>query len=113
VALHTANPGESAGDNEVTTGAWPAYVRMDSAAGGALSAAWSDPSLADGVSKNQNQLLYPVYNGASNLTVTHFSLWDAASGGNFLVGAALSTARTIQPSDVFVIDIEKLTVRVL
>lgn len=113
VALHTASPGESSGANEVTTVAWPSYVRLDSAAGGALSDAWSDPSLDDGVSKNQIQLLYPLYNGLSNMNITHFSLWDAATGGNYLIGAALSTVRTIQPSDVLVIDIEKLTVRVL
>ena len=45
--------------------------------------------------------------------MTHFGLWDAATGGNFLIGAALSSSRTLNPGDVFVIDAQKLTVTVL
>lgn len=110
VALHTGNPNET-GANEVNTTVWPSYVRMDSTDNGALEDAWSTPD--NGVSKNQKQLIFPVYNGASSLTITHFSLFDAATGGNMLVGAQLDTARTIQAGDVFVVDIEKLTVQVL
>lgn len=110
VALHTGNPNET-GSNEVTTAAWPSYVRMDSKAGDTLSNAWSAPS--NGISRNQKQLIFPVYNGTGTLTITHFSLFTAATGGNMLVGAALDTSRTIQAGDVFVVDIEKLTVQVL
>ena len=30
---------------------------------------------------------------------THFGLWDAASAGNFLGGAALDTAKTVLSGD--------------
>lgn len=110
VSLHKSNPNET-GAGEVTTSDWPAYVRMDSSQGGTLENAWSAPS--DGVSKNQHQLLFPVYNGTGSLTITHFGLFDSATGGNGLVFAPLDTARTIQTGDVFVVDIEKLTVQVL
>lgn len=110
IALHTANPGET-GASEVTTAAYPAYARQDAAKGGAQSSAWTAPS--DGVSKNALQLIYPMYDGASALTVTHFSVWDAATGGNMLSYAPLSTARTINNGDVFVVDVQKLTVQVL
>lgn len=111
IALHTADPTDTGTANEVTTGTWPTYVRQDASKGGAQTAAWSAPN--DGVTSNSLQLLYAMYNGAAALTVTHFSIWDAATGGNALVYAPLSSARTINPGDVFVIDVNKLTVQVL
>lgn len=110
VALHTAAPGET-GANEVVVGTFPAYVRKDAANGGAVSAGWTAP--ADGVCKNALQLIFPVYDGAAPITITHYSLWDASTGGNYLVGAALASSRTLNPGDVFVVDVQKLTVSVL
>lgn len=110
VALHTSNPGET-GANEVSTAAYPAYVRKDAANGGAQADAWTAPS--DGVVKNALQLIYPMYDGAGPLTVTHFSVWDAPTGGNLLFYAPLASSRTINPSDVFVADAQKLTAQVL
>lgn len=107
IGLHTADPGE-AGDNEVSTGNWPAYVRKDAAVGGATSSGWDAPS--DGVTHNAKQITYPGMNGASNVTVSHWALYDAATGGNMLAHAALQTARTLQLGDVFVFDIGSLTV---
>lgn len=111
IALHTSNPGETGTSGEVATATWPSYARQDAAKGGAQSSAWIAPS--DGVSKNALQLLYAMYDGAAPLTVTHFSVWDAATGGNMLVYAPLASARTINNGDVFVVDAQKLTVQVL
>jgi hypothetical protein len=105
--LHTADPGESGG-SEVSTGAWPAYVRKDAAVGGAIASGWAAPT--DGVTTNEKQITYPGMNGASNVTVTHWAVYDAATGGNMLAHAALQTSRTLQPGDVFVFDIGSLTV---
>ena len=107
VGLHTADPTD-AGGNEVTTGAWPAYVRRDAADGGAISSGWSAP--VDGVSKNAKQITYPGMDGSSSLTVTHWALYDAATSGNMLAHAALQTSRTLEPGDVFVFDINAITV---
>lgn len=107
VSLHTSNPGET-GANEVSTGNWPAYVRKDAAVGGAINTGWAAPT--DGVTTNSKQIVYPGMNGASNLTVSHWALFDAATGGNPLAYGALQTARTLQPGDVFVFDIGALTV---
>lgn len=107
VALHTADPTD-AGGNEVSTGAWPAYVRKDAANGGAVNAGWAAPT--NGVSNNLLQIIYPGMDGLSPVTVTHWSLYDAATGGNMLVHAALDTSRTLQPGDVFVFDSNALTV---
>lgn len=110
IALHTANPGDT-GTSEVITSSYPSYVRQDAAKGGTQSAAWTES--VDGVVKNAHQLLYPMYDGAAPLTVTHFSVWDAQTGGNLLFHAELDTPRTINHGDVFVVDAQKLTARVL
>ena len=111
VSLHTADPNNQ-GANEVNTTQWPSYVRQDITKGvGTLAQAWTAP--VNGVTKNTKQLLFPVYNGSGNLTITHFGLFDAAIGGHPLIAAPLDQARIIQPGDVLVVDIEKLTVQVL
>lgn len=110
ISLHTADPGET-GANEVGTGAFPSYVRQDAAKGGAQSAAWS--AQVGGQVKNALQLLWAAFDGAAPLTVTHFSVWDASTGGNCLVSAALASSRTINVGDVFVADVNKLTCQVL
>ena len=111
VALHTGDPGEVGTANEVATANWPAYVRLDSAQGDTLANAWSAPS--DGLSKNQKQLIWPVHDGAADITITHFSLRDAATGGNVLAKASLASPRTLQPGDVFVANVDRLEVQVL
>ena len=107
VSLHTASAGETGG-NEVSTANWPAYVRKDAAVGGAIATGFAAPT--DGVTTNAKQITYPGMNGASNVTVSHWALYDAATGGNLLAYGALQTARTLQPGDVFVFDIGALTV---
>lgn len=106
VALHTASPGET-GANEISLGAFPAYVRQDAAKGGAVASGWAAPTNGSGT--NLLQLIFPVHDGAGAVTATHFSLWDAQSGGNYLGGAALSANRTLNPGDVFVVNIGSLT----
>lgn len=106
VSLHTADPGAT-GANEVSTGSWPSYVRRHAEAGGAIGSGWTAPS--SGSSTNTNQLTYPSNNGGGSVTVTHFAIWDAASGGNCLDSAALTTSRTLAPGDILVFDIGSLT----
>lgn len=110
VALHTNDPTD-AGGNEVTSALWPSYARQDAAKGGGIASGWT--AAADGVSKNALQLIFPVFDGSADLTVTHFSLHDAATGGNMLVHAPLQAQRTVQNGDVFVVDTQKLTVQCL
>lgn len=107
ISLHTANPGETGG-NEVSTAAWPAYARQDAAVGGVISSGWGAPS--NGVTTNAKQILFPSNNGAGAVTVTHWAIYDAVTGGNLLAYAPLTTSRTLNPGDVFVFDIGSLTV---
>ncbi|MND20858.1 hypothetical protein D3C76_48040 [compost metagenome] len=110
VALHTSDPGDT-GANEVQLTDFPAYARKDAANGGSVESGWTAPTGGSG--KNAQQLIFPVYNGSAPITITHYSLWDAATGGNCLVCSQLASNRTLNIGDVFVVDVQKLTVAVL
>lgn len=109
ISLHTADPGAT-GTNEVSTSAWPAYVRRKAEAAGAMGTGWTTPST--GVSTNTNQLTFPSNDGAGTVTVTHFAIWDAATSGNCLDSAALTTPRTLSVGDIIVFDVGSLSVTV-
>lgn len=110
VSLHTSAPGKT-GAGEVTTVAFPAYARQDSLQGDTLANAWAAPDV-DGISYSQKKMIFPVFNGPSPITITHFGIWDAATDGNFIVGAELTTPRELSSSQVFVADTGKLGVQV-
>lgn len=102
VALHTTDPTDSATGAEVTTGAWPAYVRQT--VGTPLSSAFTASADEAGGGKqitNANTINFPANNGASAVVVTHFSVWDASTGGNMWWHAPLAAAKTIDPTDIF------------
>lgn len=109
VSLHTGDPGRN-GANEVSLAAWPSYIRKDAADGGAIGTGFA--AAASRSTKNSKQLLWPVNDGAGNVTVSYWGLFDAATGGNFLAGGPLVSSRTVQPADVFVCDVNKLTATV-
>jgi len=113
VALHTAAPDEATGSNEVTTGQWPTYARVHAEQGGAIGTGWTAPATdTTGKSiKNTKLLPWPNMNGASPITITHVSVWDAASGGNMLDATPLDTPITLQVLDIHVFGINALTVK--
>lgn len=111
IALFTADPTDAnVTANEVSTAAWPAYVRKDAADGAAISTGWTAPS--DGVSTNAKAITFPANNGAGNVTVTHIGIYDAASGGNLLYHSNLVASKTLLPGDVISFGIGSLTVTV-
>lgn len=109
ISLHTADPGAT-GANEVTVGAWPAYVRRKAEATGLLGTGWT--TATTGVSTNTNQMTFPSNNGSGSITITHFAIWDALSSGNSLESAELTTSRTLAVGDILVFDIGALSVTV-
>lgn len=115
VALHTAAPSDATGNNEVSTSAWPAYVRKHAENGGAIGTGWTAPPTDDGDDSfqvmNVFALSYPANNGTNPVIVTHFSIWDAPTGGNMIVSHALVTPVQIDPLEVFVFDVNTLTVK--
>lgn len=103
IALHTADPTDAAvAGTEVQVGAWPAYLRQS--VGSPLSSAWTASADEGGGGKqitNANTLNFPANNGAGAVVVTHFSVWDGASGGNMWAHAPLTAPKTIDPTDIF------------
>lgn len=86
VALHTADPTVG---NEVTGGA---YARQ---AYGAFTLTGTNPASA----KNNSLIEFPT---ASALwgTITHFSIWDQASGGNMRLTGTITDPKIIGSGDV-------------
>lgn len=88
VALFTAAPSDAGGGTEVSGGS---YARVTTAAGD-----WDAAS--GGATANANPITFPTAS-ASWGTVTHFALFDAASGGNMLRWGALGTPKAIGSGD--------------
>lgn len=103
IALHTADPTDAAtAGTEVQTAAWPSYARQT--VGTPLSSAWTASADEGGGGKqitNANTINFPANNGATPVVVSHFSVWDAATGGNMWAHAPLTAAKTIDPTDIF------------
>ncbi|MCA1490087.1 hypothetical protein I6F11_04035 [Ensifer sp. NBAIM29] len=100
VSIHTADPGLT-GANEVTTAAWPSYARQDPAQGGAVAAGFS--SAENKATENLLSLLFSNYDGSGTLTITHFGIWDALTGGNLLWYGALTVSKTLNPTDEVIV----------
>jgi hypothetical protein len=92
VSLHTANPADDASGTEVSGGSY-ARVQRD-----ADDLNWSAPSLTAGLSANLASLTFPAPS-ANWGVVTHFGIWDAASGGNLLCYGALTVPKTVNSGD--------------
>lgn len=103
IALHTADPTDTAiSESEVDTDAWPAYARQT--VGSPLSSAWTANAPEAGGGRqitNANTINFPANNGVASVVVTHFSVWDAATGGNMWSHAPLTAPKTIDPTDIF------------
>lgn len=76
ISLHTASPGTT-GASEVSGGA---YARV--------ATTWAAASAG---SRTGSQV---TVNVPASTTITHFGIWDAATGGNYLGGGPLSASET-------------------
>lgn len=92
VSLHTADPTDDASGAEVSGGSY-ARVQRDP-----LDANWTAASATDGVTDNAAAITFPAPT-ANWGTITHFGIWDAASGGNLLIHGALTTPKTVNNGD--------------
>lgn len=103
IALHTSDPTDAAtAGTEVATSVWPAYARQT--VGTPLSSAWTASADEAGGGKqitNANMINFPANDGATSVVITHFSVRDAAIGGNMWAAAALTAPKTIDPTDIF------------
>lgn len=81
VSLHSADPGET-GANELSATGYSRKAASFTAASG-------------GASSNSGALSWSNTSGSAWPAATHFGVWDAASGGNFLGGGALTQGGAI------------------
>lgn len=88
VALSTTEPQE---DGTGVTEPSDGYVRKSTAA-----ADWEDA--VGGAIQNANDITFAEASGSWG-SITHFALYDAASGGNMLAYSILGAAKTISSGD--------------
>jgi hypothetical protein len=86
VKLHTGDPG-SAGANSAAAGD---TTRK--------SVTWS---AASGGSKSMSSMSGSWTNGGTSETLSHISMWDATSAGNFLASAALTSSQAWASGNTF------------
>lgn len=84
VSLHVADPGKT-GANELDIGTDADYVRKLAA----FDTATVETSATTG------DLTWTADVAATPYSVTHIGVWDALSGGNFLIGGALTVPESV------------------
>jgi hypothetical protein len=101
IGLFTAAPSDSGGGTEVSGGS---YARVTYAAslanwaGTQSSGSTTASSGTGGATSNNNAVTFPAPS-ANWGVVTHWGIFDAASGGNLLYHGALSTSKTVNNGD--------------
>lgn len=100
-ALFTAAPSDSGGGTEVTGGS---YARVSVArslanfAGTQSAGSTTASTGTGGVTSNNNAITFPAPT-ANWGVVTHWGVFDAASGGNLVFHGALTTSKTVNNGD--------------
>ena len=113
VTLHSSDPGTAGTTGDVTqtitgsssrTGISNANLtsQVTAASGGGYEI--KNTSVVQLTTSAQNQ---------SPITVTHFGVWDGATGGNFLASGQLTTSVDVEVGDTVQFNIGALAVRVI
>ena len=93
VQLHVGDPG-AAGTTNIASVATRSSLTWAASSGG--------------VKAITNQPLYAAWAGTSQ-TLTHVSIWDASTSGNFKFSTALSTATAVAPGGSFTLTALSMT----
>jgi hypothetical protein len=96
VSLHTGDP--ELGNEVPATGS---YARVGVTGNTSNWTAPADGTAGQRFVQNVNAIIFPDPTGdwASGAPITHFALFDAATGGNLLYSAALAQSRTVLDTD--------------
>lgn len=92
LALFTADPTDAGNLNEVGAGTW--YARQ-------LTGTFTAPAPSGSTHQASNvaSITFPAVT-VSAVTVTHIGIFDAATAGNMLFSAAMTSSKTLQVGDV-------------
>lgn len=96
VSLHTADPTDAGGGAEAT-GSGYARKSVTNNATNWPAATGTTPT----TKSNGTEIAFAAATGdwSAAANMTHFGLWDAASGGNLLIKGALGTAKPVLNGD--------------
>ena len=98
VSLHTADPTDAGGGAEVSGGSYARVSCTTGTSGTGAGSVFTDTNATTGALDNASAITFPSPT-ANWGTVTHFGIWDAASGGNLLIHGAMTTSRVINNGD--------------
>lgn len=99
-ALYTAGPTDAGGGTQVSGSN---YARVS-----VTNNATNFPAATAGQKKNGSVITFPTASGTWG-TVTHVGIFDASSGGNLLMHAALASSKLIENGDTPSWPIDALT----
>lgn len=100
VGLLTAAPSDSAAGTEVSGGSYARVAVTSNATNWNSTDGDNDAASTgtDGTTENDTAITFPAPT-ANWGSITHFAIYDAASGGNMLIWSALTTAKTVNNGD--------------
>ena len=112
VSLHSADPG-TAGTSGDVTNTITNSVNRTSISSSALSVVAGASGGGFEVTNTGVVQLTTSANNVTPITVTHFGVWDAASGGNFLASGLLTSSVDVEIGDTVQFNINAMAVRVV
>jgi hypothetical protein len=99
LALYTSAPSETGGGTEVSGGSYARVAITNNAVN------W--PNAVAGVKSNGVAIVFPTATAGWG-AVTHWALFDAATGGNLLFFGALGASTTINNTDILTVPVGDL-----
>ena len=112
ISLHSADPGV-AGTNADETAAITNTTNRTTIASSALGAVSGASGGGFEITNTGVVQLTTSANNSNAITVTHFGVWDAASGGNFLASGQLTSSVDVELGDTVQFNIGAMAVRVV
>lgn len=112
ISVHTGDPGINGTSNDVTSTVRGTANRVQIA-----TSAFSAIGNASGGGREITNLnVVQITSNAANVTtvtLTHFGVWDAITGGNFLVSGTLTASVGIQQGDTVQFNQNAMAIRVV
>lgn len=112
VSLHSSDPGTGGTTGDVTNSITGTTTRTAVAASGLGSVTGASGGGFEITNTGVVQLTTSAQN-PSAITVTHFGIWDGATGGNFLASGQLTSSVDVELGDTVQFNIGALAVRVV
>lgn len=112
ISIHTANPGVNGTESDATLSVTGTANRTQVPSADFSAAGNASGGGREITNSNVVQITNNATNGAT-VTLTHFGVWDAATGGNFLASGELTTAIGVQAGDTVQFNVGAMAIRVI